>query len=52
MKRNTRELLRSNTTLLDHVLASLTQEEQPELIDVLAGEVEERLDRVVETSES
>lgn len=52
MKQNAREFIRSTTTLLDHVLATLTQEEQHDLLDVLAGEVEERLDALVETSES
>ena len=28
MKRNAREFIRSTTTLLDHILATLTQEEQ------------------------
>jgi hypothetical protein len=52
MKRNAREFIRSTTTLLDHVLATLTQEEQHELLDALAGEMEERLDTLVETVES
>ncbi len=52
MKRNAREFIRSTTTLLDHVLPTLTQEEQHELLDVLAGEIEERLDALVETTES
>ena len=30
MKQNAREFIRSTTTLLDHVLAKLTQEEQHE----------------------
>lgn len=52
MKRNAREFLQSTTTLLDHVLASLTQEQQHELLDALAGEVEERLDALVDAVES
>ena len=52
MKRNVREFIRSTTTLLDHVLATLTPEEQHELLDALAGEIEERLDTVVETADS
>jgi len=52
MKRNAREFIRSNTTLPDHVLATLTPEEQHDLLDALAGEVEERLDALVETAES
>jgi len=50
MKQNAREFIRSTTTLLDHVLAKLTQEEQHELLDALAGEIEERLDSVVEAA--
>ncbi|MCX6840194.1 MAG: hypothetical protein NTX35_20635, partial [Verrucomicrobia bacterium] len=52
MKRNAREFIRSTTTLLDHVLPTLTQEEQHELLDALAGEIEERLDALVEAVES
>jgi hypothetical protein len=52
MKRNAREFIRSTTTLLDHILATLTPGEQHDLLDALAGEVEERLDALVETAES
>ena len=52
MKRNAREFILSTTTLLDHVLTRLTQEEQHELLDALAGEVQERLDTVVDAAES
>ncbi len=52
MKQNAREFIRSTTTLLDHVLTTLTQEEQHELLDALAGEIEERLDTVVDAAES
>ena len=52
MKRSSREFIRSTTTLLDHILATLTQEEKHDMLDALAGEVEERLDALVETSES
>jgi hypothetical protein len=38
--------------LLDHILATLTQEEQHELLDALAGEVQESLDTVVDAAES
>ena len=51
MKRNAREFIRSTTTLLDHVLATLTQDEQHGRLDALAGAVEERLDVLVETVE-
>jgi hypothetical protein len=52
IKKNAREFIRSTTTLLDHVLAKLTQEEQHELLDALAGEIEERLDAVVEATDA
>ena len=42
----------STTSLLDHILAKLAQEEQHELLDVLAGEIEERLDTVVEATDA
>jgi hypothetical protein len=38
--------------LLDHLLSSLTQEEQHELLDALAAEVEERLEVLVEMEQS
>ncbi len=52
MKRSARDFIRSTTTLLDHVLPTLTQEEQHELLDALAGEIEERLDALMEAVES
>ena len=52
MKRNAREFLRSTTTLLDHVLETLTHEEQHDLLDALAAEVEERMDALVDSVES
>jgi hypothetical protein len=52
MNRSARDFIRSTTTLLDHVLTSLTQEEQHELLDALAGEIEERLDALVGAVES
>lgn len=52
MKRNASEFIRSTTPLLDHILATLTQEEQHDLLDALAVEIEERLDALVETVES
>jgi hypothetical protein len=52
MKQNAREFIRSTTTLLDHVLPTLTQEEQHELLDALAGEIEVRLDALLEDVES
>lgn len=52
MKRPLREFINSTTTLLDHLLSSLTQDEQHELLDALAAEVEERLDVLVEMESS
>jgi hypothetical protein len=52
MERSARDFIRSTTSLLDHVLATLTPEEQHDLLDALAGEAEERLDALVETAES
>ncbi len=47
MKRNAREFIR-----FDHILATLTQEEQHDLLDALAAEVEERMDALVDSVES
>jgi hypothetical protein len=52
MKQSAREFIRSTTTLLDHVLPTLTQEEQHDLLDALAAEVEERMDALVDSVES
>ena len=52
MKQNAHEFIRSTTNLLDHILATLTQEEQHDLLDTLAGEIEIRMDAVVEVVES
>jgi hypothetical protein len=52
MKRNAREFISSTTTLLDHILATLTQEEQHDVLDALAAEVEERMDALVDSVES
>ena len=52
MNRNSREYIRSTTTLLDHILATLSQEEQHDLLDALAAEVEERMDAFVDSVES
>lgn len=48
MTKTAKEFLKSTTTKLDEILAALTQEEQHDLLDALAGEVEERLDQVME----
>ena len=38
-------------TKMDGILAALTQEEQHDLLDALAGEVEDRLDQLNEAEE-
>lgn len=51
MKHNARDFIRSTTNRLDEMLALLTQEEQHDLLDALAGEIEERLDTLVVEAE-
>ncbi len=48
MKQESRDFIRSFTTQLDQLLLRLTQEERHDVLDALAGEVEERLDGLVE----
>lgn len=48
MTKAAKDFLKSTTTNLDAVLAALTQEEQHDLLDALAGEIEERLDQLAE----
>lgn len=48
MTKAAKDFLKSTTTKLDEVLATLTQQEQHDLLDALAGEIEERLDQVME----
>ncbi len=48
MTKAAKEFLKSTTTKMDEILASLTPEEQHDLLDALAGEVEERLDQLME----
>jgi hypothetical protein len=43
MKRDAREFIRSTTTLLDHVLAKLSEDEQRELLEALSDELAQRL---------
>jgi hypothetical protein len=52
MKRDAREFIRSTTTLLDHVLTKLTQDEQRQLLEALSGEIAQRLDARAEMVES
>ncbi len=51
MQRDAREFIRSTTTLLDHVLTKLTQDEQRELLEELLGEIAQRLDARAEMME-
>jgi hypothetical protein len=48
MTKAAKEFLKSTTTKLDEMLTSLTPEEQHDLLDALAGEVEERLDQLID----
>ena len=48
MNKAAKEFLKSTTTKLDEILASLTPEEQHDLLDALAGEIEERLDQLID----
>lgn len=52
MKRDSREFIRSTTTLLDHVLTKLTQDEQRELLEALSVEISQRLDARAEMMEA
>lgn len=48
MTKPAKEFLKSTTSQLDEVLAALTPEEQHDLLDALAGEVEDRLDQLID----
>lgn len=48
MTKAAKEFLKSTTLKMDEMLAALTPEEQHDLLDALAGEVEERLDQVMD----
>jgi hypothetical protein len=48
MNKPAKEFLKATTTKLDEILAALTPEEQHDLLDALAGEVEERLDQLID----
>jgi hypothetical protein len=48
MTKAAKEFLKSTTTKLDEMLASLTPEEKHDFLDALAGEVEERLDQLMD----
>lgn len=48
MTKAAKEFLKSTTTKLDEILPAMTPEDQHELLDALAGEVEERLDQLID----
>lgn len=48
MTKAAKEFLKSTTTKLDEIMAALTPEEQHDLLDALVGEVEERLDQLMD----
>ena len=48
MNNAAREFVRATTVKLDAMLESLTMEQQHDLLDALAGEIEERLEQVIE----
>jgi hypothetical protein len=52
MKQNSREFIRSTTTLLDHVLTKITQDEQSELLVALSVEIAQRLEARAERVDS
>lgn len=47
-----REFIRSTMVTLDRLLDLLPEDEQHDLLDVLAAEVEERLDTLVERTDA
>lgn len=47
-----REFIRSTTATLDRLLALLNEDDQHDLLDALAAEVEERLDTLVERTDA
>ena len=49
MNRPAREFLQSMVRKLDEMLAALPQDEQHDLLDGLAGEIEERLNTLIES---
>ena len=48
MNKAAKEFLKSTTTKLDEILAAMTPEEQHDLLDALAAEVEDRLDQLMD----
>jgi len=47
MNRTTRDFIQTTMTRLDELLAQLPQDQQHDLLDALAGEIEEQLDTLV-----
>lgn len=50
MTSESRNFIRSTACLLDHLLDTLTHEEQHDLLDTLAAVVEEHLDALMEVA--
>ncbi|MEQ1934678.1 MAG: hypothetical protein ABL962_12515 [Fimbriimonadaceae bacterium] len=48
MTKAAREFIKTTTTKLDEFLVSLPQQDQHDLLDALAAEIEERLDQLTE----
>lgn len=51
MTKPAREFISATRTKLDEALASLPQQDQHDLLDALAAEIEERLDQLTEAEE-
>ena len=51
MTKPAREFIKATTTKLGEVLASLPPQDQHDLLDALAAEIEERLDQLTEGEE-
>ena len=52
MTSSAREFIHATTRSLDRLLTTLTEDEQHDLLDALAAEIEERLDALVEREDA
>ena len=52
MTSSAREFVHATTRSLDRLLTTLTEDEQHDLLDALAAEIEERLDALVAREEA
>ena len=52
MTSSAREFIHATTRSLDRLLTTLTEDEQHDLLDALAAEIEERLDALVERDDA